>query len=175
MLICNHAAWAFDYSKFTYTWTDENGVEHTNKVTEKATVPEQMIALRNYVMSNTDIPGNFNVDGEEGIDVPYTNAPKQEGFTCFLVELNDGTGLSLMTDANFKKSVKSMQLLTNVAECDNAYVLSFTGSYDKFYFAAKGKARQTNNVPIPDSWERLSERRGRNAGILHQFDGGRDL
>ena len=61
-----------------------------------------------------------------------------------------------MTDANFKKSVKSMQLLTNVAECDNAYVLSFTGSYDKFYFAAKGKARKTNNVPIPDSWERLS-------------------
>lgn len=88
--------------------------------------------------------------------MPYTNVPKQEGFTCFLVEINDGTGLSLMTDANFKKSVKSMQLLTNVAECDNAYVLSFTGSYDKFYFAAKGKARKTNNVPIPDSWERLS-------------------
>ncbi len=156
LLISNSAAWAFDYSKFTYTWKDADGVEHTNKVTEKATVPEQMIALRNYVMSNTDIPGNFNVDGEEGIDVPYTNVPKQEGFTCFLVEINDGTGLSLMTDANFKKSVKSMQLLTNVAECDNAYVLSFTGSYDKFYFAAKGKARKTNNVPIPDSWERLS-------------------
>ncbi|MBS7374181.1 MAG: hypothetical protein KIG57_08945, partial [Muribaculaceae bacterium] len=156
LLISNSAAWAFDYSKFTYTWKDADGVEHTNKVTEKATVPEQMIALRNYVMSNTDIPGNFNVDGEEGVDVPYTNVPKQEGFTCFLVEINDGTGLSLMTDANFKKSVKSMQLLTNVAECDNAYVLSFTGSYDKFYFAAKGKARQTNNVPIPDSWERLS-------------------
>lgn len=156
LLISNSAAWAFDYSKFTYTWKDADGVEHTNNVTEKATVPEQMIALRNYVMSNTDIPGNFNVDGEEGVDVPYTNVPKQEGFTCFLVEINDGTGLSLMTDANFKKSVKSMQLLTNVAECDNAYVLSFTGSYDKFYFAAKGKARQTNNVPIPDSWERLS-------------------
>lgn len=156
MLISNSAAWAFDYSKFTYTWKDADGVEHTNNVTEKATVPEQMIALRNYVMSNTDIPGNFNVDGEEGIDVPYTNAPKQEGFTCFLVELNDGTGLSLMTDANFKKSVKSMQLLTNVAECDNAYVLSFTGSYDKFYFAAKGKARIINNAQYPDSWERLS-------------------
>ena len=156
LLISNSAAWAFDYSKFTYTWKDADGVEHTNKVTEKATVPEQMIALRNYVMSNTDIPGNFNVDGEEGVDVPYTNAPKQEGFTCFLVEMNDGTGLSLMTDANFKKSVKSMQLLTNVAECDNAYVLSFTGSYDKFYFAAKGKARQTSGAPLPDSWERLS-------------------
>ena len=156
MLISNSAAWAFDYSKFTYTWKDADGVEHTNKVTEKATVPEQMIALRNYVMSNTDIPGNFNVDGVEGTDVPYTNVPKQEGFTCFLVEINDGTGLSLMTDENFKKSVKSMQLLTNVAECDNAYVLSFTGSYDKFYFAAKGKARKTSGDPLPDSWERLS-------------------
>ena len=156
LLISNSAAWAFDYSKFTYTWKDADGVEHTNNVTEKATVPEQMIALRNYVMSNTDIPGNFNVDGEEGVDVPYTNVPKQEGFTCFLVEINDGTGLSLMTDANFKKSVKSMQLLTNVAECDNAYVLSFTGSYDKFYFAAKGKARIINNAQYPDSWERLS-------------------
>ena len=156
MLISNSAAWAFDYSKFTYTWTDENGEAHTNNVTEKATNPNQMIALRNYVMSNPEIPGNFNVDAEEGTDVPYTNVPKQEGFTCFLVEINDGTGLSLMTDANFKKSVKSMQLLTNVAECDNAYVLSFTGSYDKFYFAAKGKARQTSGDPLPDSWERLS-------------------
>lgn len=164
MLISNSAAWAFDYSKFTYTWKDADGVEHTNNVTEKATVPEQMIALRNYVMSNPEIPGNLNVDGVEGVDVPYTNAPKQEGFTCFLVEMNDGTGLSLMTDANFKKSVKSMQLLTNVAECDNAYVLSFTGSYDKFYFAAKGKARQTTGVPSPDSWERLSAT-GNNSGV----------
>ena len=55
LLISNSAAWAFDYSKFTYTWKDANGVEHTNNVTEKATVPEQMIALRNYVMSSTFI------------------------------------------------------------------------------------------------------------------------
>lgn len=144
LLISNSAAWAFDYSKFTYTWKDADGVEHTNNVTEKATNPNQMIALRNYVMSNPEIPGNLNVDGVEGGEVNYTYAPNQDGFTCFLVELKDGTGLGTVSDDNFKKSVKSMQLLTNVAECENAYIVSFTGKYDRFYFAAKGKARVIN-------------------------------
>ena len=164
LLISNSAAWAFDYSKFTYTWKDANGVEHTNKVTEKATVPEQMIALRNYVMSNPEIPGNLNVDGVEGVDVPYSNIPNQEGFTCFLMELNEGTGLATLNDADFKRSVKSMQLLTNVTESNNAYILSFTGSYDRFYFAAKGKARQTTGAVSSGSWEQLSAT-GNNTGI----------
>lgn len=164
LLICNQAAWAFDYSKFTYTWTDENGEAHTNNVTEKATNPNQMIALRNYVMSNPEIPGNLNVDGEEGVDVSYTNVPKQEGFTCFLMELNEGTGLATLNDADFKRSVKSMQLLTNVTESNNAYILSFTGSYDRFYFAAKGKARQTTGALSSGSWEQLSAT-GNNTGI----------
>ena len=164
MLISNSAAWAFDYSKFTYTWKDADGVEHTNNVTEKATVPEQMIALRNYVMSNPEIPGNLNVDGVEGVDVPYTNIPNQEGFTCFLMELNEGTGLATLNDADFKRSVKSMQLLTNVTESNNAYILSFTGSYDRFYFAAKGKARQTTGALSSGSWEQLSAT-GNNTGI----------
>ena len=164
LLISNSTAWAFDYSKFTYTWKDANGVEHTNKVTEKATVPEQMIALRNYVMSNPEIPGNLNVDGVEGVDVPYTNIPNQEGFTCFLMELNEGTGLATLNDADFKRSVKSMQLLTNVTESNNAYILSFTGSYDRFYFAAKGKARQTTGALSSGSWEQLSAT-GNNTGI----------
>ena len=164
LLICNQAAWAFDYSKFTYTWTDENGEAHTNNVTEKATNPNQMIALRNYVMSNPEIPGNLNVDGVEGVDVPYTNIPNQEGFTCFLMELNEGTGLATLNDADFKRSVKSMQLLTNVTESNNAYILSFTGSYDRFYFAAKGKARQTTGALSSGSWEQLSAT-GNNTGI----------
>lgn len=162
MLISNSAAWAFDYSKFTYTWTDENGEAHTNNVTEKATNPNQMIALRNYVMSNPEIPGNLNVDGVEGGEVNYTYAPNQDGFTCFLVELKDGTGLGTVSDDNFKKSVKSMQLLTNVAECENAYIVSFTGKYDRFYFAAKGKARVINSAK--DGWEQLSAT-GNNTGI----------
>ena len=164
LLICNQAAWAFDYSKFTYTWTDENGEAHTNNVTEKATNPNQMIALRNYVMSNPEIPGNLNVDGVEGVDVPYSNIPNQEGFTCFLMELNEGTGLATLNDADFKRSVKSMQLLTNVTESNNAYILSFTGSYDRFYFAAKGKARQTTGALSSGSWEQLSAT-GNNTGI----------
>ncbi|MGM9869991.1 MAG: hypothetical protein ACI30R_10270 [Sodaliphilus sp.] len=121
-------------------------------------------------MSETKIPGNLHVDGVEGgdaeglYDVFYTNYPEQDGFTCFLMDLNDGTDLGTLSDDKFKKSVKSMQLLTNVAECGSAYVVSFTGKYDRFYFAAKGKAREINNRKSTDSWELLSAT-GNNTGI----------
>lgn len=167
MLTAGNIASAFDFSSFNYTWTDSNGTEHTNNVADKATDARQMLALRNYVMSNADIPGNLYVDGiadngsyQNYSDVNYSVYPKADGFTCFLVELKDGNNLSIPpitgTESNilaaFEQSIKSMQLLTSVTGCGDAYIVSFSGRYDKFYFAAKGKARSGEQ----DSWERLS-------------------
>lgn len=149
-------AHAFDYSQFEYTWTDKDGATHTSKITEKATDARQMVALRDYVMENPDIPGNLNVDGIEGDDItkyPSGQKPVKDGFTCFLIELKDGATTVPSDAAGFEKNVNSVQLLSNVAESDNAYIVSFSGSFDKFYFVAKGKARVGVGA---ENWERLS-------------------
>ena len=43
----------------TYTWTDDNGDEHTSPYSEIATDPNQMIALMKAVYTNKNIPGNY--------------------------------------------------------------------------------------------------------------------
>ncbi len=46
------------YENIEYTWTDNDG-EHTSKLTDIATTPEQMIALMKEVYTNKNIPGNY--------------------------------------------------------------------------------------------------------------------
>ncbi len=43
----------------TYTWTDDNGDEHTSPYSEIATDPNQMIALLKAVYTNKNLPGNY--------------------------------------------------------------------------------------------------------------------
>lgn len=45
------------YEHFTYTWTDKDGVSHTNTILERATEPEQIAALLTEIYTNPDIPG----------------------------------------------------------------------------------------------------------------------
>ena len=129
----------------------DNGSTVTSKITETATDARQMLALRTYVMNDPAIPGNINVDGVAGRDVNYTTVPV-EGFTCFLVELKDGATTFPTTVETFEQNVKSVQLISNTTECDDSYIISFSGTFDKFYFAAKGKARNR----LYNEWERLS-------------------
>lgn len=49
-----------DYSAITYDWTDAAGVTHTSPLTEKATTPEQIMALLNAVYVNPEVPGNIH-------------------------------------------------------------------------------------------------------------------
>ena len=53
---------SFDYSKYTFTWTDSTGVEHTNKLTDKATDPDHILALIAKVYCDKEIPGTWYKD-----------------------------------------------------------------------------------------------------------------
>lgn len=50
----DHSA-TYDY---TYTWTDDNGAEHTSNLLETATDPNQIIAMLREIYTNKEIPGN---------------------------------------------------------------------------------------------------------------------
>ena len=158
----------FDYAAMTYTWYDANGGEHTNTLTDKATEPLQMMALLNKVYTDPTIPGSRNVDGEEGDDFIYNDEyerlpyfgdgfipqPK-EGFTALLVEMKNKESETDIqhvpfTVDDFKNNIKSIQLISNVTESEKAYVMSVSGSFDRFYIIGKGKARyRLNSGELP--------------------------
>lgn len=104
-----------DYSdpKFDFTWTDENGEQHTNHLTDKATDPHHILALIAKVYATPEIPGtiyaneveksgviNYDqharqstsigganyVDWLDGYDKPIKN-PNEHGKTVLFVEL----------------------------------------------------------------------------------------
>ena len=47
----------FDYSGYTYTYIDANGVEQTASIMDEATSPEQIKALVKLIYTNDTIPG----------------------------------------------------------------------------------------------------------------------
>ncbi len=47
----------FDYSPYTYTYLDDNGVEQTASITDEATSAKQIIALLEKVYTDKTIPG----------------------------------------------------------------------------------------------------------------------
>ena len=47
------------YDGISYTWTDNEDVEHTSKLSDIATDPDQMIALMKEVYTNKTIPGSL--------------------------------------------------------------------------------------------------------------------
>ena len=47
------------YDNYTYTWTDDNGDEHTSPYSEIATDPNQMIALLKAIYTDKNMPGNY--------------------------------------------------------------------------------------------------------------------
>lgn len=94
------------YEQFTYEWTDWQGVTHTSKITEKATSPEQIMALIAKIYGDPNIPGtlksNTDATPSPSADEMYTNqekvgfdfggdvtTPYEEGLTMFLVKVND--------------------------------------------------------------------------------------
>lgn len=94
------------YDQFSYKWTDAEGKEHTSVLTERATEPQQILALLKEVYTNPLIPGfrrdryeqeevqslfkvRNNVDGMEGSDEytsstfyqrDYNAAPKRKDY-----------------------------------------------------------------------------------------------
>lgn len=163
---------AFDYSSVSYQWTDDSGVTHTSKLSDKATDYNQIFALLCEVYTNPAVPGTLNVDGVEGTDVNYTaNKPAYitaakvatpvEGLTCMIVEVKKGAAAERNYPAEamkqwIKQNVISVQIITDVAESSNTYVLSVSGEYNRFYFMCKGRATNDSSWGYPRGFETLS-------------------
>ncbi len=62
------------YDNYSYTWTDDNGDEHTSAYSEIATDPNQMIALLKAIYTDKNMPGNYyrgyKADGTVDTDNP---------------------------------------------------------------------------------------------------------
>lgn len=175
LLACTSVAQAqknyFDYTKYTYKWKGRDvGVKEVVKDENDDDAPGKMVALRDKLMYDKTIPGSVNVDGVPGQDVDYFDTIQHkdftpvEGFTCLLYTLKKKFGDFVgepKTAPEFASTVNSIKLLTNATECDGAYIVSFSGHFDRFYFAAKGKARQNNywkdyTVYYNNDWELFS-------------------
>ncbi|MBR5639909.1 MAG: hypothetical protein IKW83_09115 [Muribaculaceae bacterium] len=64
----------FDYSHFTYTYIDANGVERTASIMDEATSPEQIKALVKLIYTNDTIPGihyAYDFGGEQWRKIDY--------------------------------------------------------------------------------------------------------
>ena len=103
---------SFDYSGFSYTYTDADGVEKTAMLTDEARGAEQIAALLKEVYVNPAIPGihyGYDYNGMQSRKVDYDfyghlgagyswqkNSPleffpnpEQDGMTLLLVSIND--------------------------------------------------------------------------------------
>ena len=124
----------FDYSGFTYTYTDANGVEQTARLTDEATSTEQIVALLKEVYVNRNIPGihygydfngmqsrkiDYNFCGHQGASAtagfPWQRPaagevfpnPDQDGMTMLLVTISD----------NWKVSYASTDPIEYISRC----------------------------------------------------------
>ncbi len=133
---------SFDYSGFSYTYIDADGVEKTAMLTDEARGTEQICALLKEVYVNPEIPGihyGYDFDGTQSRKMDYDfyghlytgsgfswqrNSPRetfpnpnQDGMTMLLVSIND-TWKSTMVNNNttpeehIRLSFSSARLMT---------------------------------------------------------------
>lgn len=143
-----HKVTHFDYSDYTVTYTDVDGVEHTVPITEKATTPEHMMALLRKVYRDETIPGihyAYDYDGTQYRKIDYNTYghlgsgngaewvgskndfypnPLQDGMTLLLVQVRESWGTSYHNKTNnmreyFEKAYTSMQLVPKFTRVNN--------------------------------------------------------
>lgn len=178
----------FDYTKYTYQWWEGTVVPHDAKITETAKNPWQMNWLKGVLMNNEEIPGNWAVDDTEYVDYTVKRAdgttenhfPEREGLTVLLYALKAGTNKENTpnepnTPEEFENSVDSIKLITNTTECNDAYILSFSGTWDRFYFAAKGKHRHHYYNPIKEDGHSLRDEEGNQIWVDETYPCGWEL
>lgn len=81
--VIHDKAWYDDPANVApFTWTDEQGVQHVNKVSDEATNPLHIIALLSYVYTNPKIPGsNYAIPDSAGMENIYQYKP--QGFSTY--------------------------------------------------------------------------------------------
>lgn len=122
----------FDYSGYTYTYIDANGVEQTAHITDEANSPEQIKALIKAVYTDRTIPGihyaydfngtqvrkiDYNAYAHEGVNpenptmrVTWNDAdpsevipnPDLDGMTLLMVNMKDSWYRSYSNGKNFE-------------------------------------------------------------------------
>ena len=131
----------FDYSTYTYTYIDVNGVEQTANLIDEATDPNQIIALLKKVYTDPTIPGiryaydykddegqpyqrkhlNYNVNASHGTPWTRTNGevvanPNDDGMTMLVVQVKDSYKKSMHTGSDRNKidvAIQSVKLVKN--------------------------------------------------------------
>lgn len=78
--VIHDKAWYDDPANVApFTWTDEQGEQHVNKVWEEATNPLHIIALLSYVYTNPKIPGsNYAIPDSANMEGVYRYKPTQK-------------------------------------------------------------------------------------------------
>lgn len=150
----------YNQEKFDYTWTDSDGVEHTSKLTEKATTTAQIEALLNKIFYTPEIPGivkipRLIVEGDpfnDTYEAHYTTHGAEipvEGMTVLLIEVRD----DISGNSTSPERIKSAQLLTSQIniksstenpEALDGTIYNINANLNKFFFISKGKPRLNN-------------------------------
>lgn len=175
----------FNYSTYTYTYINANGVEQTANLIDEATTPNQIKALLKKVYTDPTIPGihyaydykdnegnpiqykklNYDVNASFGTPWDKSNNdgtianPNDDGMTMFLVQVKDSYKNSQgnTIDAAFQ-SIKLVKNFTRVNDPNNpGYLMSVDGiSTNRFFFLSKGKSRATKAGPLYMTYEQVS-------------------
>ena len=154
----------FDYSDYTYTYVDENGVEQIASILDEATNTDQIIALLKKIYTDPAIPGirfaydykdaegqpyqrkwlNYNANASHG--TPWGKAgnidnPYDDGMTMLVVQVKDSYKKSMHTGSDRNKidvSIQSVKLVNNFTrvndETNPGYLMSIDGISTNRFF-----------------------------------------
>lgn len=135
-----------------FTWTDEDGVVHENKVSDEATNPLHIIALLSYVYTNPKIPGsNYAIPDSAGMGNIYQYKP--QGFDTYNGKPVRTNNLS--TKIDYTRHVRNNYYTGDVQ--DNG------GNHNDYLYELgldanrNGLQLWANNNPFFTKWEQVTE------------------
>ena len=157
----------FDYSGYTYSYIDANGVEQTANITDEATSPEQIKALVKAIYTNPSIPGihyAYDFNGTQVRKIDY-NAYARSGF-----KPNNQKMIVTWDDADPAEFIENPEqdgmtlLMVNVKE--NWYRSYSNGrSEDKDYFLDNA----ISSMKLMSHFTRVNDEH--NPGYIYSFEG----
>lgn len=151
--VIHDKAWYDDPANVApFTWTDEAGVVHENKVSDEATNPLHIIALLSYVYTNPKIPGsNYAIPDSAGMENIYQYIP--QGFSTYNGKPVRTNNLS--TKIDYTRHVRNNYYTGDVQDYEgnhNAYMYELGLDANR-----NGLQLWANNNPFFTKWEQVTE------------------
>lgn len=151
--VIHDKAWYDDPANVApFTWRDEQGVLHENKVSDEATNPLHIIALLSYVYTNPKIPGsNYAIPDSAGMENIYQYKP--QGFDTYNGKPVRTNNLS--TKIDYTRHVRNNYYTGDVQDnwwnhSDYLYELGLDANRN-------GLQLWANNNPFFTKWEDVTE------------------